>query len=110
MSYQVYRIDSYDADSNSHSIGIRNENWFLRPDKIFQEEESAKEYVRNQNRKTSMLPNYLISLHSEEEKEAFVDTFCFSDHYLSERKYFLGLPSTKQIISQLRQSGINVVK
>lgn len=56
-----------------------------------------------------MLPNYLISFHSEEEKEAFVDKFCFSDHYLNERKYFLGLPSTKQIISHLRQGGINVI-
>lgn len=108
--YQVYRIDTYDAKSNSHSIGIREENWYLRKDKIFDNEEQAKEYVRLQNRKFSTLPTYLISLKTDKEKREFVDKFCFEENtpYLYERRYYLGMVSTKNLVNNLKQQGIIV--
>ncbi len=111
MTIQVYKIDTYESKGNSHSIGIREENWFLRKDKVFDIEEDAKEYVRNQNRLHTILPTYLITLKTQAEKDAFVDYFCFDPNskYLHERRYFLQRPSSRKITDELRKNGIRIV-
>lgn len=107
MTYQVYRLAVFDAQGNSHAIGIRHEERILMKDLIFENDSDAREYVRRQNRMHSDLPIRLISL-SIDERDEFVDRFCFGDEFWSERRYFLGKPPVAKIIDELRLDGIRV--
>ena len=105
MSFIIYRIDTFDYGSNSLGVGTRTENWYVRFDQMFDDEEEAKEYVRRKNRQVSSLPNWLISI-PEADRPAFVDTFCFGNdlRWLAERRYFLGKVPERAIREAIRTS------
>lgn len=109
--FTVYRIDTFEAGSNSHGVGLRTENWYVRTDRVFEHEEEAKAYVRLKNRQVSSLPNWLVGL-PPSEREAFVDVFCFGHdaRWLAERRYFLGPVPERAIREAIRSSlGARVV-
>lgn len=107
MAFVVYRIDTFPAKGNAYELGSRHENWYLRRDRTFANETEARTYVCNMNRKSSDLPLLLVTLKAEE-REAFVQRFCFGDEYWSDRRYFLGLPPHDKIQHALRQAGISI--
>lgn len=107
-SIAVYRIETFPAQTNSHTIGLRHENWVLKPDRTFQTEDEAKEYVRMRNRLATELPNLLITLPAAE-RPAFVDRFCFGDEYWDLRRYFLGRPPAEKIIQALKIASLQVL-
>lgn len=107
--FSVYKIECFDAKSNSHGVGVRSENWVLRLDQSFYCEDEAKDYIRNKNRMCSDLPRFLITLPVEKRSE-FVDEFCFGDQYLFYQRYFLGKPNVSKIKHAIQQQGIKIAE
>jgi len=108
MSYSVYKIDTYPAGCNAYGVD-RDENWIVRFDKHFDTDAEAREYIRQKTKMCSTLPNLLIDLKTEEEKQAFTDEFCFhNNRYLAHRRHFLGTPPIKDIKLALQHDGIDV--
>ncbi len=105
----VYRIDTVPSSTNAYTTG-RMETWTLHKDKTFDDSNEAIDYVRAMNRAHSELPRVLADLKDPDAKEAFIDTFCFSeDKYLHLRRYFLGMPDRNKIIASIKDQGANVV-
>lgn len=103
MSYQIYKIETFDAKSNGYSIGIREENWYVKFDNL----SDAKEYVIQKNKQRSDLVLYLSNL-SSDEKSKFIERFCFSDDpmWVCKRRYFLGKVNKDLVFEGLRNDGI----
>jgi hypothetical protein len=112
MAHIVYRIQVFDVQSNKYSVG-REESWTLKQDKVFDNEQEAREYVLDKNRIHSdmvRLGAHLIMQKNDAELQKYYEDFCFNDdRYLRHRRYFLGKPSANKIREQLRQNGIRVL-
>jgi hypothetical protein len=108
MSFQVYRIETFDNKGNSHAI-CREENWIVKKDQSFDTLEDALEYIRNKTKMVTHLPTLLIDVKSQEEKRKIIDDFCFHDPvYTSYRRYFLNKPCLREIKAALQKHGIQV--
>jgi hypothetical protein len=107
--FTVYRINTFPIQDNSYCVG-RSESWNIKKDKDFNSLEEAKDYVREKSRMFTNLPLFLINFEKQEDKDKFVDEFCFDNKYLKYQRFFIGNPDTNKIVSHLKEKGINVKK
>lgn len=111
----VYRIETFSGENNEYGVD-RSESWVLRRDTLHENLEDAKEYIRMKSRKFTDLPLFLVELKTDEEKEAAVEEFCFTDKYLKYQRYFvIEKPSDvktveAKMIKALRSEGVRVGK
>ena len=113
---QVFRLFAFLEGSNEYGIS-RQERWEVKESEAFADMEEAKDYIRQQSRAHTILPNVLQqwretkeehrSLKSEAE---VVDDFCFNteDRYYKEQRYFIGRPDMKKLKQQLKEAGVKV--
>jgi hypothetical protein len=59
--WEVWRIHVYDGSDNRFGVG-RSEDWEEKLAATFASEKEAQDYVREQSRSCTELPNYLISI------------------------------------------------
>jgi len=85
--FQTYYLEKYPIQSNAYSVS-RSENWSFRKEKLFENLEEAKEFVRDKNRYT---PEFvLLAEHLKgEQRDELLERFCFSNQYLLKQKYFI---------------------
>jgi hypothetical protein len=108
MSVTVYKITSFSVPDNTYTVG-RSEIWKTKKDQTFSSVELAKDYIREQSRKHTDLPLYLINI-KPEDREHFIDRFCFDDlTFLKHRRFFIGKPDLDLIKKHLKEDGINVL-
>lgn len=105
---QIYRITITPSSTNAFSVG-RTDTWTLQKDKLFTNFDEARNYVITQNCVHSELPRFLIDLPSIEEKETFIENFCFKETHLHLQRYFIGKPSKIKIQNSLKNIGINFI-
>lgn len=107
--YQVWRINDFEASSNAYTTG-RTESWVLKKDNVFNKLEDAKEYIRQKSLIFTTLSNFTVDIKSEEEKQKFIDEFCFGDKYLFHQRFFIGKPNLDKIRNAIENQGIIFVK
>ena len=111
----VYRLDTFPGENNEYGVD-RSESWILRRDSLHESREDAKQYVRIKSRKVTDLPLFLVDLKTDEEKEAMVDDFCFTDKYLKYQRYFVIEKDSDvktveyKMIKALKSEGVKVGK
>jgi hypothetical protein len=114
----VYRFQVFHESCN-HYTTDRSERWSVNIGEYFDDLQAAREYVRNESRKSTELPVFLCQLResmvSEPESvieaavHEFIDEFCFyNDLYANYRRYFIGKPPLAAIKKSLQAVRISV--
>lgn len=108
---EVYRIDAFESKGNSHCVGSRHENWYVRRDKEFTTDAEARAYVREMNIKCTPLVTYMAAEKDPQKRSEFVDHFCFAEDrlYLYEQRYFLGRPPMDAIRESLKANSVVII-
>ena len=115
MSIPIYKIHVFSEGLNSYGVS-RDERWELKYDTTFTRLEDAKEYVRQQSRQFTILPNFLQQWRETKEEDRTITTedevieqFCFiDDKYLQYRRFFIYKPNVKHLQQVLQNEGIVV--
>jgi len=103
---QVYRLYTMPSATDAFTTG-RTETWHLRLDRTYNDVDEARQAVIIGNRIHSELHRFLVDL-PEDERDAFVDEFCFGPSYLHLRRFFLGKPNSEDIIASIEEQGTKV--
>jgi len=109
MSITIYRIHSIPSSTNAYTTG-RMETWTMKPDGTYTNEALAREAVIAGNLKYSELSRFLIDL-TLDERDDFIENFCFNSSHLHLQKVFLGKPSKdliNAIIKSVKDQGTSV--
>ena len=111
----IYRIHVYEEGSNSHSVA-RFERWEIKFETECANLDEAKQYVRENSRLYTILPNKLQQWRETRtedrtlSEEELIDQFCFTnDQYLKDRRLFIDKPDIKAIQDSLHKEGINII-
>lgn len=112
QKYEVWMIAITSVPNNSHCTD-RTEEWKLKLDGTFDSEQEAKDYVKQQTRchpsTFGEVAKWLIQYDTEEEKQAFLDEFCFDEtktQYAFKRRFFVGRPPKGTIKNMVIQEGL----
>ena len=73
------------------------ENWILKLDKKFNDIQNAKKHIVSKSMIFTDINLFLNDIKRPEEKEKFVDNFCFGESYVKYQHYFLGRPTIKKL-------------
>lgn len=109
----VYKLQTDNGLSNEYGIN-RDETWEMKIVSSFENEEDAKQYVRDQ---TAVFPTFILRTHMlrKNEKLEMLEKFCFDDVYLLERRLFVVKDSNdlkqlqKKIVSHLKSNHVKVI-
>ena len=100
-SIPIYRIHVYEEGSNSHSVA-RSERWEIKIETECANLDEAKQYVRENSRLYTILPNKLQQWRETKTddrtvtQEELIEQFCFTnDQFLKDRRLFIQKPNIK---------------
>jgi hypothetical protein len=116
MTFTIYRIKQFSEGSNSYGVA-RDERWVVQSETIeAKNEEEAKEFIRQESRNCTVLPNFLQQWKDTKPEdrtktqEEVIEMFCFTDDtYLKHRRLFLQKPNINLIAEQLKQDGVQAI-
>jgi hypothetical protein len=112
MTISVYRIHIYSEGSNSYALA-RSEQWIVKLDCECEDEEDARQYIKENSLRYTVLPNFLQQWKETTEKDLtqdeLIEQFCFTnDLYLKHRRLFINQPDLKAIELALQYDGISI--
>jgi hypothetical protein len=84
--FEVWKIDK-----------IRDNYWILKLDQKFNDIQNAKKHIVSKSMIVTDINLFLNDIKRPEEKEEFVNNFCFGESYIQYQHYFLGRPNIKTL-------------
>lgn len=112
---KVWKLAVVSSANNSHGIDLK-ETWKPIVQATFTDEKEAKDYIRGRTRSDpdtcGEVAKFLINYRTEEEKTAFLNTFCFDEsqtQYAFKRRFFLTKPTKAFVKKMAEDEGLQFV-
>lgn len=111
--YEVWGIFESNLVSNHYNVG-RQVEWERKLVVSVHTLDEAKKHVKNLTRSHHStcgdVGSNLILLKTEEEKDAYLELYCFtSDLYIAKRRFFIGKPSEQLMKLMVHNAGMKLL-